>query len=54
VSNSVNINWICYYFVTLNIVVHYLVNLRVDVYRPSSLSYSCVQCTACDCANIKT
>src|SRR6218665_50046 len=25
-----------------------LVNLRVEGYRPSSLSYSCVQCTACD------
>jgi len=31
-----------------------LVNLRVEVYRPSCLSYSCVKCTACDCANINT
>jgi len=29
-----------------------LVNLRV--HRPSSRSYSCVHCTACDCAYIKT
>jgi len=30
-----------------------LVNLRVGLYRPSSWSYSCVQCTTCDCAFIK-
>jgi len=34
----------------MNIAVHYL----IFVYRPSSWSYSCVQCTACDCAYIKT
>jgi len=49
VSNSVNINWICYYFITLNIAVHQLTYIGL-----LSWSYFCVQCSACDCANIKT
>ena len=42
------INWSCYNFVTLNIAV------KTFMYRPSSWSHSCVQCTACDFAYIQT
>jgi len=49
-SNSLNL----FKLIGVAIIFVTLVHWLIFVYRPSFWTYSCVQCTACDYAYIKT